>query len=162
VAVEVADSGDRRVVWSEHYAASLDDLHDIRARIVASLIAALEIHIPLHEARAARLAAPAALDAWANYHLGLQHVFRFTRENNQAALALFARAAEQAPEFPRAHAGLSFAHFQNAFLGHVPDIAAEAHAARRFAERAVELDALDPSANLVMGRALWLTGALEA
>lgn len=161
VSAELADTRDRGIVWSERYEAGPGAIHETRARIVASLVAALEIQIPLHEAQAARTRAPEQLDAWSNYHLGLQRAFRFNRKDNEAALALFSRAAAQAPDFARAYGGLSFAHFQKAFLSYSPDFAGEAGAARRFAERAVELDGLDPFANFALGRSLWLGGELE-
>ena len=112
----------------------------------------------LNEARAARLVAPENLDAWSAYHLGLQHMFRFNRRDNAVAGGLFERAIADDPRFARAHAGLSFVHFQNAFLRYTPDLAAEVGNARRFAERSVELDPLDPFANLTMGRSFWLDG----
>jgi TolB-like protein len=161
VAVELADTRDCGIVWSERYEAGPDDIHDMRSRIVASLVAALEIRIPLHEAQAARTRAPEQLDAWSNYHLGLQRMFRFNRKDNEAAIALFGRAVAQEPDFARAYGGLSFAHFQKAFLSYSPDFASEAVAARRFAERAVEMDGHDPFANFALGRSHWLSGELE-
>jgi len=128
---------------------------------VARVISALELQIPLHEAQAARLVAPDGLDAWSAYHLGLQHMFRFHRTDNAVAGELFGRAIAADPRFARAHAGLSFVHFQNAFLGYTPDAAAQADGARRAAERSVELDPLDPFANLTMGRSYWLAGDLD-
>ena len=60
------------------------------------------------------------------------------------------------PGFARAHAGLSFVHFQNAFLRHVPDREAEIEQARARAERGLELDPLDPFVNFNLGRSYWL------
>jgi uncharacterized membrane-anchored protein len=60
------------------------------------------------------------------------------------------------PGFARAYAGLSFTHFQNAFMRYVPDREAEVGAARRSSEKGLELDPLDPFVNLTMGRSLWL------
>jgi TolB-like protein len=162
ITVELADTRDGGVIWSERYAAHASGVHEIRARIVASIIVALEIQIPLHEARAARLKTPERLDAWAAYHLGLQHMFRFNKTDNDTALAMFERAIAQEPDFARAYAGLSFTHFQNAFLNYTPDTGTEAGAARRFAERGVELDPLDPFVSMTMGRSLWLEGDLES
>jgi hypothetical protein len=65
------------------------------------------------------------------------------------------------PGFARAHAGLSFVHFQNAFLRHTGDIAGEIALARRCAERGLDLDPLDPFVNFTMGRTFWLEGDLE-
>jgi tetratricopeptide (TPR) repeat protein len=104
---------------------------------------------------------PDNLDAWSAYHLGLQHMFRFHRDDNAAAGELFARAVRADPTFARAHAGASFVHFQNAFLRYTPDVERQIQDARRFAERSVELDPLDPFANLTMGRSYWLEGDLD-
>lgn len=161
VTVQLVDTRDGGVVWGDRFVSKIADVHETRATILARLVAALELQIPLHEARAARLAAPENLDAWSAYHLGLQHMFRFHRHDNAVAGGLFARAVAEDPGFARAHAGLSFVHFQNAFLRYTPDVPAEIQCARRFAERSVELDPLDPFANLTMGRSFWLEGDLE-
>ena len=75
---------------------------------------------------------------------------------------MFGHALKLDRGFARAHAGLSFTHFQNAFLGFTPDAAAERALARASATTALEHDPLDPFANLTMGRAEWLAGNLEA
>jgi TolB-like protein len=158
VSVELADTRNLRIVWSDRYSATAVNVHEFRAQIVSSTLAALEIQIPLHEAQAARLKAPDRLDAWSAYHLGVQYMFRFNKADNQTAIALFEQAAATEPNFARARAGQSFGHFQNAFLNYLPDRGSEVIAARRFAELAVEMDPLDPFANLTMGRVHWLTG----
>jgi TolB-like protein len=161
VAVELADTRDAGIVWAERFTGSLDDVHAIRSEIQSRVLTALEIRIPLHEAARARLTVTENLDAWSAYHLALQHVYRFNRTDNAAASALFQQAIARDPEFARAHAGLSFVHFQTAFLRHTDDLAGEVALARRFAERAVELDPLDPFVNFAMGRSFWLEGDLD-
>ena len=120
-----------------------------------------KMRIPQHEAALARLNVSEDLDAWSAYHLGLQHMYRFNRQDNAAATALFQRAIECDPDFARAHAGLSFVHFQTAFLRNTDDLAGEVREARRFAARACELDTMDPFVNFVMGRSYWLVGDLD-
>jgi tetratricopeptide (TPR) repeat protein len=88
-------------------------------------------------------------------------MYRFNRKDNAAATALFERAVARDPGFARAHAGLSFVHFQTAFLRHTDDLAGEIALAQHFAERGLELDALDPFVNFTMGRTFWLKGDLE-
>lgn len=161
ITVELADTRDGGVVWCDRYVTQADGVHEVRLRIAASIVAALELRIPDHEAARARLTAPDNLDAWSAYHLGLRHMFRFTRTDNTAALGLFERAIAREPDFARAHAGLSFVHFQNAFLHYTPDASLEAASAHRFAERGLDLDALDPFVNFAMGRSFWLDGDLE-
>lgn len=161
VTVELADTRDGGVVWAERFAGALDAVHAFRAEILSRVLTALEIRIPLHEAAQARLAAVEDLDAWSAYHLGLQHMYRFTREDSAAAAALFEQAVARDPGFARAHAGLSFIHFQTAFLLHPQDRDGAVAQARRCAERGLELDPLDPFVNFTMGRTFWLDGDLE-
>lgn len=160
--VELSDTRDGGVIWSERFGAPHAAVHEIREQIAAAVIAALELQVPLAEARRARLSSPENLDAWAAYHLGLRHMYRFTADGAARAAELFRRAVELEPSFARAHAGLSFTHFQAAFLSFTdaPDEAAAL--ARRAAETSLEHDPLDPFCNLVMGRAYWLRKDLAA
>jgi TolB-like protein len=160
VIVEVSDTDSGAVVWGEVYRSQLEAVHEIRAEIARAVVAALELQIPLAEARRA-LSAPANLDAWAAYHLGIAQMYRFDREGAERAAALFEQAIAREPGFARAHAGLSFAHFEGAFLRFAADRAAATERARRCAEASLALDPLDPFCNLVMGRAAWLSGDLE-
>ncbi len=161
VSVELCDTDDRGIVWSERFRVKLGAVHEIREEIVRAVINALELQIPLNEARRARLKPPSDLDAWSAYHLGLQHMYRFTAEDNAAATGLFERATQIDPEFARAYAGLSFTHFQDAFLGYSGNFKRGAAAAERFANQCLERDPVDPFGNLTMGRAMILRGDLE-
>lgn len=161
VSVELCDTHDRGIVWSDRFRGAPGAVHEIREEIVRAVITALEIHIPLHEVRRARLKSPDHLDAWSAYHLGLHHMFRFRREDNQIATSYFERAVAMEPGFARAYAGLSFTHFQDAFLRYTPDVAEAAGRAYRCAEQCLELDPLDPFGNCTMGRAVMLRGDLD-
>ena len=160
VAVELADTRDAGVVWAERYAVPAAELHRVRGEIVAALVSALDLQIPANEARHAAAAVPERIDAWAAYHLGLARMYRFTPADNQAARELFTRAAALEPGFGRALSGLSFTHFEDAFMKFAEPGAA-AHAARTLAESAVAADPLDPFACFVMGRSFWLDGRLD-
>jgi TolB-like protein len=161
VTVELVDTRDGGVVWADRFSGSIDDVHAVRGAIRSRILTELEIQIPLHEAALARLTVTENLDAWSAYHVGLQHMYRFNRKDNAAAAALFGRAVARDPGFARAHAGLSFVHFQTAFMHHTEDLAGEIELARRFAQRSLELDPLDPFCNFAMGRTYWLVGDLE-
>jgi tetratricopeptide (TPR) repeat protein len=161
VAVELVDTREGRIVWAERYDAPGDDVHRVRTEIRSSILAALELRIPLHEAALARLGATESLDAWSAFHLGLQHVYRFNRADTARARQLFELAVQRDPRFARAHAGLSFVHFQAAFMRQSDDLPGEAARSRACAERALELDPLDPFVNFTMGRTYWLTHDLD-
>jgi len=162
VTLELSDSSNNVVIWGDRLVAPLDGIDDLRSRIVAHLVTALEVHIPLNEARLAQMACLETLDAWANYHLGLQHLYRFTGDDNLHAKVHFERAVTLDPHFARAHAGLSFTSFLDAFLHLTPNVGDATLAARRHAERGLELDPLDPFAHFTMGRSHWLTHELDA
>ena len=162
VTLELCDSSNGEVIWGDRLTAPLDGIDDLRARIVAHLVSGLEIYIPLNEANSANLSRLEPLDAWANYHLGLHHLYRFTGDDNLRAKVHFERAVALDPLFARAHAGLSFASFLDAFLHLTPDIAGATHAARRHAEHGLEHDPLDPFTNFAMGRSYWLTDDIDA
>ncbi|TGD74354.1 transcriptional regulator [Mangrovimicrobium sediminis] len=161
VTAELAHTAAGDVVWAERYSGAVHDVHAMREQICASILGHLEIQIPLHEASMARLKVSENLDAWSAYHLGLQHIYRFNRSDNAAAADYFGRAVAQDPGFARAHAGLSFVHFQNAFMGQTSDLGAEVARARDCAQRGVDLDPLDPFVNFTMGRTYWLESDLE-
>lgn len=161
VTVELVDTRDSGVVWADHYAGAVDDVHAFREDIRSRILAALEIRIPQHEAALARRTVTEHLDAWSAFHLGLQHMYQFNRRDNAAATALFQQALRSDPSFARAHAGLSFVHFQTAFMRHSDDMAGETGLARRYAERGMELDPMDPFVNFTMGRTHWLVGDLD-
>ncbi|HET9599407.1 MAG TPA: winged helix-turn-helix domain-containing protein [Anaeromyxobacteraceae bacterium] len=161
VTVELVDAADGGVVWADRLARDVADVHAVREEIRSRVVSALEIHVPLHEAARARLSAPENLDAWAAYHLGLQHMYRFNPRDNAAATAHFLQAIARDPRFARAHAGLSFVHFQTAFMRYTDDVAGETALARGHAARGLELDPLDPFVNFTMGRSYWLEGDLD-
>ncbi len=89
------------------------------------MIAEIEPAIERAEMDRAFLMPPENLNAWEMYHRGLWHSFRFTRKDNEAAHALFRKAAALDPRFSRAYAGLSFTHYSRAFLNSVPGIGDE-------------------------------------
>ncbi|HET9108361.1 MAG TPA: winged helix-turn-helix domain-containing protein [Steroidobacteraceae bacterium] len=162
ISVELADTLDEGIVWADRLCGRLDDVHSMRDQIRSRILMALDIRIPLHEARLARLLLPEDLDAWSAYHLGLQHVYRFNRADNAAAARLFGRAVALDPCFARAYAGLSFVHFQTAFMHYATDVPAGISKSRCCAERGLELDPLDPFVNFTMGRSYWLEGDLDS
>ena len=161
VSVELSDTQTGGIVWSERFRADLGTIHEIRDQIIAAVTSAVEVRIPINEAKRALSKAPENLDAWSAYHLGLHHMYRFNKLDNDIATGLFERAAALEPGFARAYAGLSFTHFQSAFLRY-SDVPAAARLAQRYASQCLERDPLDPFGHFTMGRAQWLHDDLEA
>lgn len=161
VAVELCRASDTQVIWAERFTTAVDEIMHMRSTLAGEIAGAVEPRLQLSEAMQAAKVPTEHLDAWAAYHRGLWHMFHFNESNNALAAEFFARAVALDRGFARAHAGLSFTHFQNAFLGFSPDVAGETGQARVHAVKSMELDPLDPFVSLTMGRVEWLSGNLE-
>ena len=85
-------------------------------------------------------------------------MYRFTSGGNREAEQFFTRAIALDPTFSRSYAGLSFTHFQNAFLLQAREREREIALAFETAGQGLEADPTDPAAHWAMGRALWLRG----
>jgi TolB-like protein len=162
IALELCRVPDNNVIWADRFTTPVDEIMHMRSTLAGEIVAALEPRIQFSEALQAAKVPTEHLDAWAAYHRGLRHMYRFNKRDNELAAHLFAHSAKADPDFARAHAGLSFTHFQNAFLGFAPDVEGETRKTREHAMKCMELDPLDPFVNLTMGRAEWLSGDLEA
>lgn len=159
VSVQLVETRTARIVWAESFGSRCDEalgvLDDIGNRIVSSVASQVEVA----ERNRAILKPPSSLDAWEAHHRGLWHMYRFDRAHNEQAHHFFETATRLDPGFARPWAGLSFTHFQNAFLGW-GERGPEIEMAYRTASQAVMADDRDPAAHWALGRALWLRGAL--
>ncbi|HEY8588945.1 MAG TPA: hypothetical protein VIL55_05275, partial [Naasia sp.] len=156
VAVELAEVRSARIIWAEVFDEADDAflvLDEIGDRTVASVAGEIEAV----ERNRAVLKPPGSLDAWEAHHRGLWHMYRFNRTDNERARHFFEVALRLDPTFSRAHAGLSFTHWQNAFQGWA-DRLEETERAYAAAARGLMADDRDPAAHWAMGRALWLRG----
>jgi tetratricopeptide (TPR) repeat protein len=161
VTVELAEAKAARIVWAEDFTYQIDDALVVLDEIGNRIVACIAEEIELTERNRAILKAPNSLNAWEAYHRGLWHMYRFNGEDNARAAHFFQTAIRQDSQFARAHAGLSFTHFQNAFI-HRP-ASREEEIARAFdtAGESLVADDRDPAAHWAMGRAFWLRGAEE-
>jgi TolB-like protein/DNA-binding winged helix-turn-helix (wHTH) protein len=160
VSVELAETRTARIVWAEVFNQKLDDAFFVLDEIGNRIVASIANEIETIERNRAILRPPNSLDAWEAHHRGLWHMYRFNRTDNELAQHFFETAVRLDPTFARAHAGLSFTHFQNAFQGWA---SREPEIDRAFAAAGQSLmaDDRDPAAHWAMGRALWLRGSQD-
>ena len=157
VTAELIETRTGRLVWSETFDRKLDDLFAVLDEIGDCIVSSIAAEIETAERNCAILKPPCSLNAWEAYHRGLWHMYRFTKEENAAARHFFALAVKLDPTFARAHAGLSFTHWQSAFQNwehraQAIDLAYDT------AGQSLMVDDRDPVAHWAMGRALWLRG----
>lgn len=157
VTVEVAEAATARIVWTEQFEARSAERFALVDEISNSIVSSIAAEIENEERNRAILKHPDSLDAWEAYHRGLWHMFRFTAEENERAAEFFRLSTRLDPTFSRAHAGLSFTHWQRAFQ-RWGDRDGEIRHALKAAGQSLLVDDQNPAAHWSMGRALWLTG----
>jgi DNA-binding SARP family transcriptional activator len=163
---ELIEPASGRIFWAAEFQCDTADAFSAAAPLAAQIVAGLDTEIHIVERNRALLMPPASLSAWQAYHRGLATMYRFTNESNLEAQEFFTRAIALDPTFARSYAGLSFTHFQNAFVLNTHDRDQEAGLALSTAGQGLEADPSDPAAHWAMGRALWLRrdheGAISA
>ncbi|MFC6488602.1 BTAD domain-containing putative transcriptional regulator [Nitratireductor sp. GCM10026969] len=160
VAIELVEARTARIVWAEVFDRKADDAFLVLDEIGNRIVSSIANEIEMAERNRAILKPPSSLNAWEAYHRGLWHMYRFTKGDNEQAARFFETAVRLDPTFARAHAGLSFTHWQNAFQ-HWADRQRETDLAFDAAGRSLIVDEHDPAAHWAMGRALWLRGRHE-
>lgn len=160
VSVELAEVPSARIVWAETFEHAPDGALAVLDAIGDRIVASIASEVEAAERNRALLKPPSSLDAWGAYHRGLWHMYRFTREENAQARQFFEMAVRLDPTFGRAHAGLSFTHWQSAFQ-QWEDRDIEAGRAFAAAREGLQVDDRDPAVHWAMGRALWLRGSRD-
>ncbi|EHK59133.1 transcriptional regulator family 1 [Mesorhizobium alhagi CCNWXJ12-2] len=157
ISVELAETRTARIVWTEVFSQKLDDTFLVLDEIGNKIVASIASEIETIERNRAILMPPNSLDAWEAHHRGLWHMYRLNKSDNERAQHFFETAVRLDPTFARAHAGLSFTHWQNAFQGWAKR-GPETDRAFEIAGQSLMADDRDPAAHWAMGRALWLRG----
>jgi DNA-binding SARP family transcriptional activator len=160
VTADLIETRTARIVWAEVFDEKIDDTLDVLDEIGNRIVASVAHEIEMVERNRAILKPPNSLDAWEAHHRGLWHMYRFNKSDNERARQFFTQAVTLDPTFARAYAGLSFAHFQNAFLGWKKP-APEIDRAFDAAGKSLMVDDRDPAAHWAMGRAMWLRGGQD-
>ncbi|MBL0424013.1 transcriptional regulator [Ramlibacter alkalitolerans] len=160
VNVQLTQARSAHVVWAEEFSGALDDTFSVLDEIGNRIVSEIANQIETAERNRAILKNPSSLTAWESHHRGLWHMVRFHREHNEQARQFFEAAVRLDPTFARPHAGLSFTHFQDAFLGWRERAAAIEQAYAAAAEELMA-DDHDPASHWALGRALWLMDRKE-
>lgn len=159
LAAQLVETRSARILWSDVLEAPRRDTFEVLEEIGNHLVAAIASQVEMSERNRAVLKPPNQLDAWEAFHRGLWHMYRFHRDDNEQARHFFETAIRLDPTFARPYAGLSFTHFQNAFLGWGERVH-ETEMAYRSAAQGVLADDQDPAARWALGRAHWLRGRI--
>jgi tetratricopeptide (TPR) repeat protein len=162
VAVQLAQSEDAIVRWSERYDAEIKDIFAVQDEITRGIVGALAARLThLEQARA--LVKPAAnLAAYDLVLRGRQASARGNRESYFEARQLFQRAIDLDPSYAPAYVGLGHTFVNAVLLGWVEDPVDAVNQAERLGERAVALDDKDAWAHALLGRVYALRRQYDA
>jgi TolB-like protein len=162
VIVALADATTRREIWSEQYVRKVDDWMRVQEEIADLVVGSLQSAVERAEQQRSLLMPSANLDAWSAYHRGCHFMYRFTTADCARAESFFRRAIELEPNVPRPYAGLSFVHFQRAFLNISNDRAGEVQQAHDLALHSLGIDPSDPMGHWALSRASMLRDEYQA
>lgn len=157
----LADAVEGREIWAEHFHRKLDGVFEMQEDITDLIVGAISSEVEFAERQRALLETPANLDAWSAYHRGCWHMYRFTPADYERAERYFELSLALDPGSSRTYAGLSFVHWQRAFLEISPDRAGEVQKAQDLAQQSVSLNPRDPLAHWAVGRAHLLRGEIS-
>jgi len=157
----LADGVEGREIWAQEFRHKLEDVFETQEKIAELIVGVISTEVDLAEGQRALLETPASLDAWTAYHRGCWHMYRFTPEDYEHAQRFFELTARLDPNSPRTFAGLSFVHWQRAFLEISPDRSGEIQQALELAQQSVALNPSDPLGHWALGRANLLRGEVS-
>jgi TolB-like protein/DNA-binding winged helix-turn-helix (wHTH) protein len=159
--VALADSVECKEIWAERFHSKLGDLFDTQEEMTDLIVGAIESEVDHVEQRRALLEKPANLDAWSAYHRACWHMYRFTPRDYEWAKRYFDLSVRLDPNSSRTLAGLSFVHWQRAFLEISRDRTGEIQRAFELAQESVSLNPRDPLGHWALGRAYLLRGQMS-
>jgi adenylate cyclase len=141
-------------LWAERFDRELKDIFAVQDEITQRIVGALQPEIGTAEWERARRKSPDFLDAWAIYHQGIHHLYRYSKADNAEARRLFRQAIEQDNQFASAHAMLAYACFMAVFDPLTEYRVDQLFESFEAAQQAVRLDDRDAMAHAMLGRVL--------
>ncbi len=138
-------------LWAQRYDGRLDDVFDLQDQVVRKIVTALEVHLSDQEERMLEHRYTDSGQAYDHFLRGQALWSRFTREDNEAARQMFAKAIEIDPRFARAYGALALTHVYAARFKWSAGFQQSMRQGRVFAERAMALDDSLPQVQLAMG-----------
>lgn len=151
VSATLLDTGSARVVAKHVQRGPIGELFAAQEEVAGILFAALEPDLRRHEIERALRAEPRDLEAWGLFMRGSGHLFRYTREDNARACALFAQARGVDPSFAAPLAFSALTHLNDVNAGWSSDPRRSLGTALGEAEKCVALDPRDPWGHAMLG-----------
>jgi TolB-like protein len=104
-------------VWAERYDRSLADVFQVQDEITESIVATIEPQLYAAENFRISRHPPGSMDAWSMVMRALSHYWRVTREDNNIAQHLLAKAIAIDPDYGQALGVLAASHAMDIYMG---------------------------------------------
>ena len=149
--VSLIDARTERVLWSEIFDRSFDDIFDVESEVAIALSSSIMVEIDHQERARVRARDPNSLDAYELCLRGLDDMLRLDQPGCDSALALFTRAEQREQGYARALSGISRAHGFYWKYRWINEREAALSRADDFALKAVDADVNDAGASAALG-----------
>lgn len=146
ITVQLSDTSNGLLIWSERYDAQMTDLFEVQDRLVRQMVAALAVRVTLQEETRVAATPTESLTAYDLVLKGRDLLRQVVREANNEARDLFEKALEEDPDYADAIAALGQTHLNDLSFGWTfrPEYSLETAIA--LARKAIELDPFNAGA----------------
>ena len=112
VTAQLIDTNTDDHLWAETYDKELTRIFDIQSDVANKIASALQVKLTLSEKTNLDKRATKNLDAYSFYLKGKEYYYKYNKEDNETAIALFKKALERDSSYSLAYAGLGNAYGQ--------------------------------------------------
>ena len=155
ITAQLIDATTNNHIWADHYDGELTDIFELQDEITRKVVAAIEPKLLEAEAIRTQNRSAEDLGAWDLVMQANSRLWKQTKADGEAAIAMLVKATERYPDYAPAHSMLAFALLFRAIPGGVSG-SDDVKTAATLAGRAAELDDNDPWAHLALGYANFL------
>ena len=150
ITAQLIDAATNNHIWADRYDGDLTDIFELQDKITKNAIAAIEPKLLEAEGVRSQPRSSEDLGAWDLVMKANSQLWRLTKTDSDAAIAMLRLATERYPDYSPAHSMLAFALLLRAIPVGVA-LSQDMKEAVLLASRAAELDDGDPWAHLALG-----------
>jgi adenylate cyclase len=155
ITAQLIDAATGNHIWADRYDGELTDVFELQDDITKKVVAAIEPKLLEAEGIRSQKRSPDDLGAWDLVMRANSLLWRQTKADSEAAIAMLTKATERYPDYAPAHSMLAFGLLFRAIPGGVSR-GHDVKDAVALATRAIGLDDNDPWAHLALGYADFL------
>jgi adenylate cyclase len=109
ITAQLIDAATNNHIWADHYDGVLSDVFTLQDEITKKVVAAIEPKLLEAEGVRSQIRSSEDLGAWDLVMKANSHLWRQTKADSEAAIAMLTKAAERYPDYAPAHSMLAFA-----------------------------------------------------